>query len=162
MSRVNWKAVRPLDLRDAMDWCVKYAKAKHNRSVDTVAELMGANKWTLYKWMAEADLPARLIHPFEHACGINYVSRYLVESRGQLVVDVPRGRKCGAKDVHELQTAYNQAIGELLKFYDELGDVNEALGALQTAMEQTSWHRGNVEKYQQPELPFEDEYGGNE
>ena len=71
MKQQNWKAVRPLDLRDAMEWCTKYAKAKHNRSVDSIADLMGVNKWTLYKWMAEADMPARLIKTFEHACGVN-------------------------------------------------------------------------------------------
>ncbi|WP_026601664.1 hypothetical protein [Methylomonas sp. 11b] len=157
MSRQNWKAVRPLDLQSAMEWCVKFAKAKHNRSMDTIADLMGVNKWTLYKWVAEADMPLRLIHSFEHACGINYVSRYLVESRGQMVVDIPRGKKCGAGDVHALQTAYNAAVGELLKFYEELGDVDETLAAMQTALEQTSWHRGNVEKYRQPELPFDEE-----
>jgi len=157
MSRQNWKAVRPLDLQSAMEWCIKYAKAKHNCSVDTIADLMGVNKWTLYKWIADADMPARLIHAFEHACGINYVSRYLIESRGQMVVDTPRGRQCDAKDVHQLQTTYNNAIGMLLKFYDELGEVDETLAELQNALEQTSWHQHNVKKCRQPELPFDEE-----
>lgn len=157
MSRQNWRAVRPLDLRDAMDWCTKYAKAKHNRSVDTVADLMGVNKWTLYKWMAEADMPARLIKNFEHACGIDYVSRWLVISSGKLVIDVPKGKACGAKDIQRLQTANNDAVGALLKFYDDLADVDATLAAIQAALEQTAWHRGNVEKYRQPELPFDED-----
>lgn len=157
MKQQNWKAVRPLDLRDAMEWCTKYAKAKHNRSVDTIADLMGVNKWTLYKWMAEADMPARLIKTFEHACGVNYVSRWLVESNGQMVLDVPTGKKCGTADIQHLQQDYHMAVGLLMKFYEELGEVDETLGALQNALEQTAWHQGNVKKYRQPELPFDED-----
>lgn len=157
MSRQNWKTVRPLDLQSAMEWCVKFAKAKHNRSVDGIADLMGVNKWTLYKWMAEADMPARLIKTFEHACGIDYVSRWLVESSGKLVVAVPTGKKCGADDIQTLQAAYHTTVGEVMKFYQELTDVDDALAALATALEHTSWHKGNIEKYRQPELPFDED-----
>lgn len=157
MTRQNWKAVRPLNLKDAMDWCVRYAKARNNLSVEGIADIMGVNHWTLYKWIGEADLPAKRIKGFEHACGINYVSRWLVESGGQMVVDVPTGKKCGATDVHQLQAAYHAAIGELLRFYEDQTGVDETLAALQTALEQTAWHRGNVTKYRQPELPFDEE-----
>lgn len=157
MSRQNWKAVRPLDLRDAMEWCTKFAKAKHNRSVDSIADLMGVNKWTLYKWMAEADMPARLIKTFEHACGIDYVSRWLVESSGKIVIAAPTGKKCGPRDIQELQKAYTDTVGHLLAFYEDLRDIDGTLAAMQTAMEHTTWHRGNVEKYRQPELPFDEE-----
>lgn len=156
MSRQNWKAIKPLDLQSAMEWCTKYAKAKHNRSVDTIADLMGVNKWTLYKWMADADMPARLIKTFEHACGVNYVSRWLIESSGQMVLDVPTGKKCGATDIQHLQQDYHAAVGLLMSFYEELGEVDETLAALQTALEHTAWHQGNVKKYRQPELPFDD------
>ena len=47
--RRNWKKVQPRDLRDAMDLCTEYARDKHNRSVDQIAELMGeVNKWTRF------------------------------------------------------------------------------------------------------------------
>lgn len=156
MANRNWKTAQPRDLRDAMDLCVEFARVKHNRSVDTVAELMGeVNKWTLYKWMQEASLPLRLVKPFEHACGVDYVSRWLALSGNKLVIDIPLGRKCGPVEIQDLQAASHEAIGVLMKFYSEQGNVEETVAALQTALERMAWHRGNVEKYRQPELPFE-------
>jgi hypothetical protein len=158
MSRRNWKTIQARDLRDAMDLCLEYAKVKHNRSVDTVADLMGlASKWTLYKWMQEASLPSRLIKPFEHACGIDFVSRWLVVSGGKLVIDIPKGRRGTAHDIQELQAATNDAIGALLKFYGDPSDAEATLATIQTALERMAWHKGNVEKYRQPELPFDED-----
>jgi len=157
MSDINWKRVKPLDLKDALAWCTRYAKAKHNRSVDQIADLMGVKKWTLYKWIEEADLPLRLLKSFEHACGIDYVSRWQVESNGKLIIEVAIGKKCGPRDINDLQKAYTDTVSKLLGFYDDLADVETTLAAMQTALEQTSWHRSNVEKYRQPELPFDEE-----
>jgi hypothetical protein len=141
-----------------MEWCIKYAKAKHNCSVDTIAELMGeVNKWTLYKWMQEASLPVRLIKPFEHACGIDFVSRWLAMSGNKLVIDIPKGRKGTMEDIQTLQSATHDAIGALMKFYEDKADAEATLAAVQTALERMAWHKGNVEKYRQPELPFDEE-----
>lgn len=157
MKKRNWQAVRPLNLKDAMDWCVRYAKANHNRSVEGIADIMGVNYWTLYKWIGEADLPLRLLKSFENACGIDYVSRWSCESNGKLIIDIPRGKPCGAADIQQLQGAYHAVVGELMKFYQDQTGLDETLAALQTAMMQTSWHKGNVEKYRQPELPFDED-----
>jgi len=157
MRARNWKAVRPLDLRDAFQWDVRFAKEQYNRSIDNVADLMGHKKWTVYKWIDEADMPTKYIKSFEHACGIDYVSRWLVESNGKIIIDVPRGKKCGPVDVQVLQVASHQMVGEVMRFYSELSDVDAALAAIQTSLEHTSWHRGNIEKYRQPELPFDEE-----
>jgi hypothetical protein len=158
MSKRNWKAVRPLNLKDALDWCVRYAKAQHNQSVEGIADIMGVNHWTLYKWIGEADMPARLIKAFEHACGIDYASRWLVESGGKMVVEIPRGKPCGPHDIQQLQAVYHVTVGELMGFYEDAQDIDSALSAIQTALEQTSWHKANVQKYRQPELPFDEEY----
>ncbi|MDI1278049.1 hypothetical protein [Methylobacter sp.] len=158
MSRKNWKTVQPRDLRDAMDCCLEYARVKHNRSVDTVAELMGlASKWTLYKWIQEASLPARMIKPFQHACGIDFVSRWYVVSEGKLVIEIPKGRKGGPEDIQALQSATHDAIGALMQFYADPNDMDATLAAMQTALERMAWHKGNVEKYRQPELPFDED-----
>jgi hypothetical protein len=158
MSRRNWKRVQPHSLRDAMDLCLEYAREKHNQSVDTIADTMGlASKWTLYKWVQEANLPSRMIRPFEHACGIHLVSRWLVVSSGKLVVDMPKGRKQGPEDIQALQEATHEAIGALIKFYNDQADADTALAAVQTALERLAWHKINVEKSHQPELPFDEE-----
>ncbi len=158
MSKRNWKTVQARDLRDAMDLCLDYAKENHNRSVDSVADLMGLpSKWTLYKWVQEASLPSRLIKPFEMACGIDFVSRWLVVSGGKLVITIPKGRKGAAEDIQALQAITHEAIGALIKFYADQADADATLAALQTALERMAWHKGNVEKYRQPELPFDEE-----
>lgn len=158
MSGRNWKRMQPRDLRGAMDLCLEYAKAKHNRSVDTVADLMGlTSKWTLYKWIQEASLPSRLIKPFEFACGIDFVSRWLVVSGGKMVIDIPKGRKGGPRDIQALQSATHDAIGALMTFYEDKSNAEDTLAAIQTALERMAWHKGNVEKYRQPELSFDDE-----
>jgi hypothetical protein len=158
MSGRNWKRTQPRDWQDAQDLCLRFAKEKHNRSVDSVASLMGEmNKWTLYKQIESGGLPLRLIKPFEHACGIDFVSRWLVISNGKMVLDIPRGRKCDAQDINTLQTALNDTVGALLKFYADQQDADATLAAIQTALECMAWHKGNVEKYQQPELPFDED-----
>lgn len=157
MTKRNWKKVQPLDLRHAMELCLDHAREKHNRSVDNIADLMAlASKWTLYKWVQEASLPSRYIKTFEYACGIDLVSRWLVVSSGKLVLDIPRGKACGAKDIQALQTVTHDAIGALMAFYANPGDINETMAAIQAALERMAWHRGNVEKYRQPELPFDE------
>ncbi len=157
MARRNWKRIRPTDLRTAMELCVEHAREKHNRSIDTIAELMALNsKWTLYKWMESGNLPIRHVRSFEHACGIDLVSRFLVESQGKLVIDIPRGKRGEASDIQSLQQAYHAAVGELMRFYDELTDVDQTLAAVQQALTETSWHKHNVEKCRQPELPFDE------
>jgi hypothetical protein len=158
MAKRNWKRTQPRNWRDAMDLCLEYARERHNRSADHIAELMGeVNKWTLYKWIEAGSLPLRLVKPFEHACGIDFVSRWLAMSGDKLVIDIPRGRHVGPDAVHTLQVALNDTVGALLDFYADKIGVEQTTAMLQTAMEQLAWHKINVEKAHQPELPFDDE-----
>jgi hypothetical protein len=157
MNKINWRNVRPTNIQDAFQWCIRYAKQKRNISVESIADVMGVNHWTLYKWIGEADMPAKLIRGFENACGIDYVSRWTVESAGKMVIDIPRGRKCDGLEIHNLQTDYHTAVGLLMSFYTDLTGLDETLASLQNALEQTAWHQGNVKKYRQPELPFDEE-----
>ncbi|MDO5940617.1 hypothetical protein [Burkholderia cepacia] len=76
MSRRNWKRVRPMSLRHALELCKDYAKERHNLSVERIAERMGlADHWTLYKWFQSGRMPLNLVRPFESACGIDFVTR---------------------------------------------------------------------------------------
>lgn len=159
MSGRHWSKVQPKSLRHAMELCLDHARAKHNRSVDSVAEMMGeVNKWTFYKWMETGGLPTRFIKPFEMACGINFVTRWLVISDGKLVLEIPTGRVVGVNDIQTLQASAHEAIGALIRFYNEQADAQDTLAAVQTALERMAWHKINVEKFQQPEIPFDEEY----
>lgn len=156
MKRVNWKNRSASSLRQAMEYCLEHARVKHNRSVDQVADMMGQpNKWILYKWLENGRLPAVLIRPFETACGIDFVTRYIGHSDHKLLIDIPTGRKATSKDVNTLQASFTDAVGLLLQFYENNQDVDETLSALYQVMEQLAVHQGQVEKYKQPELDLE-------
>lgn len=158
MGRRNWKRIQPASFSHAMELCLLHAKERHNRSVDQVADLMGlANKWVIYKWVESGKLPGILIRPFEHACGIDYVTRYIAHSNHKLLIDIPTGRAVTENDIHELQSHFNDALGLLLKFRHGDQNTDETIAAITTVLQDLAWHRGNVEKSAQPELDFEED-----
>ncbi len=153
MPGKNWKRVSATSLSNALELCVEYARDKHHRSVDQIADLIGlANKFTLYKWIESGKLPAISIRSFEHACGCDFVTRYLAHSANKLLVEVPIGRRAEPDDVQRLMASCNAAVGVLLKFYEGKADAAQTYGALTIAMEDLAWHRGNAAKQQAPEL----------
>ena len=158
MSRRNWKRIQPTSLRNALELCKDHAKERHNLSVERIAESMGlTDHWTVYKWIQTGRIPANMIRPYETACGIDYVTRWLAASSGRLLIDIPTGRKADAADMQALQELLNTAVGQLLQFYGGKAEANDTLCAIQQAMEALAWHRGNVEKHAQPELDFQEE-----
>ena len=157
MSRRNWKRIQPTSLRNALELCKDHAKERHNLSVERIAESMGlTDHWTVYKWIQTGRIPANMIRPYETACGIDYVTRWLAASSGRLLIDIPTGRKADAADMQALQELLNTAVGQLLQFYGGKAEAGDTLAAIQQAMEGLAWHRGNVQKHAQPELDFEE------
>jgi hypothetical protein len=153
MSRTNWKAWRPASLNEAIEGCAKFALEKHNRSIDRIADLMGApSKWTLYKWMHAATLPANRIRAFEHACGATFVTQYIAVSARKLLIDFPTGRCAGTSDINAVNRACTDAVTALLDFADGKRTADETHNALTHAIEQLAFERANVERHNQPEL----------
>lgn len=153
----NWKRVQANHLNQSMELCLEHARDKHNRSVEGVAALMGVNHWTLYKWLESGGMPARLIKSFEHVCGIDFVSRWLAMHDNKLVIDIPKGRNGNADDIMALQESSTDAVSALLRFYNNKADIDETLVAVQNALERLAWHKVNVQKYHQPEIPFDED-----
>jgi hypothetical protein len=143
-------------MEHAMKLCLDYAHDRHHRSIDQVADLMALpNKWRLYKWVEGANLPARYVLNFEHACGADFVTQYQAHSSRRLLISIPTGRNIKAADLHTLQGLTNDAIGALLAFAAGHQDAAETMAAITEAMEGLAWHRANVAKHQQPELELE-------
>lgn len=158
MAKRNWKNVQARDLRHAQELCLEHAREKRNLSVDSVAEIMGLNsKWTLYKWMEAGNLTVRLVKNFENVCGIDFISRWMVTSGGKLVIEIPRGKVGSPEDIQALQTVCHEAIGALMQFYGKNLDAASTLEAMINSLERMAWHKSNVEKFQQPELPIDDD-----
>jgi hypothetical protein len=151
----RWDRVRAISLSHAMELCLEHAREVHRRSVDRVADQMGlGNRWVLYKWMESGRIPANLIRPFEAACGIDLVTRYVAYSAHKLAVDMPTGRKASGKEIHELQASFADAVGLLLRFYDGQAGRHETLAAVWRLMEDAAWHSVNIQKSDAPELDF--------
>jgi hypothetical protein len=154
MTAKNWKRLHPTSLIHALRISKDYAREVNHRSVERIADLMAVTPDLLYKWLANGRMPAVLIPTFEHACGIDFVSRWLALSAGKLVVEIPTGRDLKECDLHQLQELLHAAVGKLMEFADGRGEAVPTLGALDSAMSGLAFHRGNVAKHAQPELEF--------
>lgn len=89
MKRHNWKRAQPRTMCQAVEWSLEFA-GEHQLNAERIAERMGLHShWVIYKWASEGRMPAVLIPAFEHACGINLVSRWLASTGGKLLIDLP-------------------------------------------------------------------------
>lgn len=153
MYKRNWKTYRANSLQDAIEGCVEFARDRKQMSVDRIADAMGlASKWTLYKWIENAAIPARMVRPFENACGAVFVTQYLAASAHKLIIDIPTGRAATADDTQVTQSACNSAIGALLDFTAGRLDAPATIAAITDAIERLARERAEVERAAQPEL----------
>lgn len=156
MTRRNWKALQPSSLRHAFELCKDHARERLNKSVEGIAEDMGlADHWVLYKYLQKGSMPANLIRPYELACGIDFVTRYLAASNGRLLVQIATGRKLTHADIVELHEHFATALKLLTEYYAKPGDPSAALAALTTHMEHVAWHRQNVAQHVNPQLDLQ-------
>ena len=156
MTRRNWKALQPSSLRHAFELCKDHARERLNKSVEGIAEDMGlADHWVLYKYLQKGSMPANLIRPYELACGIDFVTRYLAASNGRLLVQIATGRKLAHADIVELHEHFAMALKLLTDYYAKPGDPSAALAALTTHMEHVAWHRQNVAQHVNPQLDLQ-------
>lgn len=159
-TKKNWKAVRACSLVHGLELCLEFARVEHNRSVQSVAELMGlSSHWTLYKWLENGRMPANLIRPFEHACGCHFVSDWLALSAGRLVIDMPRAKRATAGDINGMQSNFSHATGLLIDFYSGVVGAEEAVAALTAVLVDVASQRANVAQAARPELGL---FEGNE
>lgn len=150
-----WKRRTPSSLRQAVDESIAYFKEAHNGSVERLAERMGyTSHWLLYKDLADLKLKLPQVKAFEHACGIDLLTRYYAASSNRISIEIPVGRTAGADSIQALQAATTDAAGALLKFYAGQLSAEDALAAINGAMQELAWHRINVGKHAQPELEF--------
>jgi len=157
MKRTNWKGYQPATLRDALQGCKDFALQRHNLGVERIAERMGLeDHWALYKWIANGRMPLVNLHAYEHACGIDLVTRYLAATAGKLLVSMPQGKQAQPADMVELNTGFASALQLLTDFYAGGPRACPAatLEALRTHLEQVAYHHQNVGRYTTPELEF--------
>lgn len=156
-KRRNWKRIRPNDLRESFRLCKEHARERKNLSVERIAELMGVSADLLYKWLANAKMPASLIPLYEHICSIHFVTDYLNAANGQISIKIPTGKCSTPMELADLQMIASEAMRKLLRFYNGEADSGDTVNALTDLLEGVAWHRMNIEKMDQPELSFQED-----
>lgn len=152
--RRNWKTIQPQSLTHALRLCKDFAIERKRLSVERIADLMGLTHDSLYKWLSTGRMPAVLIPAYEHACGVQFVTRWLAVSSGKLIIDIPTGKQATAEEIQSLQLNINRSVTQLLQFYAGEAEVEDTLASIQVALEDLASHRANVLIHQAPELDF--------
>lgn len=155
--RAFWKRYQPTSCRDALEKIKEHAREAHNLSVERIAAEMGLNDhWALYKWIDNGRFPLVLIPVYQHVCGINLVTRWLVTHERRLLVDMPIGKAAADADLVQLGTGFQHAVQLLSDFYRGNGAIDPApvLQALRAHLESVAHHHANVAGFAEPELDF--------
>ena len=133
-------------LPHAFQLCKKHAAEKHNMSVERIADRIGVTPDTLYKYLGEGRMPARLIIGFEQACGGCFVTQYLALHHGFLMVKIPSGRTATHKQINDLQQFVNEVMGQLLAHASGTPTIDQTVNNLTLLMQDLAYHKGEVEK----------------
>ena len=152
MRKRHWKSVHPSSLSEAFELCIEFA-TEHRRSVKVLADLMGVEVKTLYRWQAETSMPLNRVRQFETFCGVSYVSEYLCLAHGnKVVIEIPTGKKACVAEVAQIQAHAATAMALLARFYVDGLDAEETLSAMTSTLSEFAYHRQNVMKAGEPEL----------
>ena len=152
LRKRRWKSVRATSLSEALELCVEYS-TEHRRTIKVLADLMGVELKTLYRWMADTSMPLNRVRQFETFCGVSFISEYLCMAQGdKVVVAIPTGKKSDVTDLADLQGNFSESITFLSRFYQHGEALEETLAALTKTLSQLAYQRSNVIKVDQPEL----------
>ena len=156
MANSNWKKVRATSFVDALRLCKDFAMATKNMSVARIANAMGKEEHSLYKWLSNGTIPGILVPTYELVCGCNYVTDWYATTANRLVVPMPKGRKASEQDLHQISSGCTSAVAQLSAFYkDPMGcDTEALLAAIRQHMEEFAYHHNKVARYSEPELEF--------
>lgn len=157
MAARKWKPMRPAhSIGHATEMDLAHALKNYNRSIKTVAGLMGTKLDTFYKQLAEDRIPVCAVAAFGHACGSHYLTDFLSAQAGRLVVGMPTGRATPL-NLAELQVFQSEVLALLMRCYERKADPRETADALTALLGEIAFQRENVLRLDAPEL---DLFGG--
>lgn len=153
MRKRNWKSVHPTCLDEAIELCTEHAAEKLRRPAKVMADLMGVELKTYYRWLAESSMPLNKVRQFETFAGASFVSEYLCLAQGnKVVIQIPAGKKAAVAELAEVQGSFAEAMALLVRFYEKGGELEETVSALSRTLSQLAYQRENVLKTGEPEL----------
>ena len=142
----------PSSLDEAIQRCIDHASNKLRRPPKVLADLMGVELKTLYRWLAENSMPLNRLRQFETFCGAHHISDYMAVAAGRLPITMPSGRKAKVEDLAEVQASFAEAVALLARFYQSGEAIEETVSALTLTLTQVAWQRENVLMHATPEL----------
>jgi hypothetical protein len=77
VRKPNWKHRYASNLDEAIELCADHAGDKLRRPAKVMADLMGVELKTYYRWLAESSMPLNRLRQFEAFTGASYISDYL-------------------------------------------------------------------------------------
>ncbi len=96
------RQAKATSLDHAIELAKRHAKEQHRPS-KVMADLMGVELKTYYRWLLDNTLPLNRIAQFEALTGSRFISEYLSVLHGdRVVIEIPRGRKGKAADKQQL------------------------------------------------------------
>ncbi|MCG8993249.1 hypothetical protein LH427_09715 [Laribacter hongkongensis] len=134
------------------------AAAKLGLVPKKMADLMGVEVKTYYRWLAESSMPLNRVRQFEAFCKASHISEYLCTAQGnKVVIAIPSGKKAAVIELSEVQANAADAMALLARFYQDKVGLDETVSALSRVLSQVAYHRENVLKAGEPELEL---FGG--
>ena len=151
------RQAKATSLDHAIELAKRYAKEQHRPS-KVMADLMGVELKTYYRWLLDNTLPLNRIAQFEALTGSRFISEYLSVLHGdRVVIEIPRGRKGKAAEMAQVQSQTAEALALLAKWHEDGSGVDETIAALTNVLALLAYQRENVKKVGNPELDFGDE-----
>lgn len=155
------KNTKATSLDNAIALTKQYAKANRMPS-KIMADLMGVELKTYYRWLLDGTMPLNRVPQFEKLSGAHYISEYLCVMHGnRVVINIPRGRK-SKLDFLQAQAQVAESLALLAQFCETGEAVDETYAALTQTLSVLAYHRENVKKVEAPELAFGDEGADDE
>lgn len=155
MSKTYWNRLVPHSMVKALNLTKDHGKEKKQQSVQRIGDRLGVSPDCLYKWLGDATMPVNKVIAFEEACGINFVTQYLAQSQGFLLVPAPTGRKAEHKDLNELQLYMAKVVAKIIEANQGECTAQEAIDAIKVLMQDLAYQQRNVKVAEMPQEEFD-------
>jgi hypothetical protein len=132
------------DVIQALNNCITHAAEHYGLSITDIATHMQVSKWTLFKWVESGRIPLLEIAKFEDACHARFVTRYLAERSGFLLLTKPLGSDDGLQSLASAHKVVAEALAHTANFLDDKGVKKQSIKAIDAAMEALANQRRRI------------------
>jgi len=159
VRKPNWKSRYASNLEEAIELCADHAADKLRRPAKVMADLMGVELKTYYRWLAETSMPLNRLRQFEAFSGASFISDYLCLAHGdKVVIRIASGKKADHTDLADIHASFADAMSLLVRFYQHGESLDETVAALTCTLSKLAYQRENISKSGVPELAL---FGGD-